>query len=499
MQSIPSEIEKIFIKLKDGEKFGDIFKKGINLAFDGFLNKTDSVANKLSAFTSSVENKFSNMMEKIKSHSKTGNFFDGLLQTSKQKAISAFNAIASGAGTAFSVIGGGIKTIGALIAANPLGLLITAIALVASKSENLQEVLGNILSALDPLFKLAENLLLAILKPLVPILELIAQGIALVLKPLEWAGNLIGGAVNALLGFFGVNQKGSKESEKASEEHKKAIDDVAESLRKEREEAEKNYGSKHKLTEKIKDAQWATTKYNDVVERTIELNKEDADTKEMLQRKQKEYNEAVKEEIQLTKSINDLKRQNTDLKIRLMDLEDRQKEKQEALNNAIKTYGENSREAQRAGLELQKVNEDLADTHEKLKGNIDNTAKSERNLKGTISEQVFKLTDLAKNVTDNKEKVILYEEAIKQLNKTSGTQFDSLNKTIKSRMNEQGLIFNNQGQIIQKNYNKSSKFLRDFDRELDKKRTLKLNFEASGAGRAIPFTFNMPTLRPHAR
>lgn len=507
MQSIPSAIEKIFIKLKDGEKFGDIFKKGINLAFDGFSNKTDSAANKLSEFTSNVENKFSNMIENIKSHSKTGDFFDGLLQTSKQKAISAFNAIASGAGTAFSAIGGGIKTIGTLIAANPLGLLVTAISVVASKSENLQEVLGNILSALDPLFKLAENLLLAILKPLVPILELIAQGIALILKPLEWAGNLIGGAVNALLGFFGVNQEGSKESEKASEEHKKAIDDVTESLRKEREEAEKNYGSKNQLTEKIKDAQLAVKKYNDVVEKTIEINKEDADTKEMLQRKQKEYNEAVKEEIQLTKSIKELKGQHIDLQLRLMDLEDRRKEKQEALNNAIKTYGENSREAQRASLELQQVDRDLADTHEKLKGNIDNTAKSERNLKGTISDQIYGLIDLAKNVTDNKEKANLYGEAIKLLNKTSGTQFDNLNKTIKSRMNEQGLIFNNQGKIIEKNYNdaftnvqnKSSRFLRDFDRELDKKRTLKLNFEAAGAGRTIPFTFNMPTLRPHAR
>ena len=74
-------------------------------------------------------------------------------------------------------------------------------------------------------------------------------------------------------------------------------------------------------------------------------------------------------------------------------------------------------------------------------------------------------------------------------------------------MNEQGLIFNNQGKIIEKNYNdaftnvqnKSSRFLRDFDRELDKKRTLKLNFEAAGAGRTIPFSFSMPTLRPHAR
>ena len=124
------------------------------------------------------------------------------------------------------------------------------------------------------------------------------------------------------------------------------------------------------------------------IEDTIKTHKLTGDAVDALKKKQEEYANAVNARMDLEKELDGLARGMVDTQLAVMDAEDKVAEKKKALNEAIEQYGEGSREAQRATLELESAENQLADAQDQLTANTERLANSEQELTAAHLEEV---------------------------------------------------------------------------------------------------------------
>lgn len=386
------------------EKMGDALKTFYNTHLKSGVDKTI-------AFTSNIKTQFND----------AGGGVTGAMSVMKTGVVSGFDSMKHSVGQALVNIGGGIRNIGAAIAANPLGVLLTMFGLLMQGSESFRtaiqdlmttalepigQVLGTVLLAFKPIVELLSGVLVKILSALSPLLELIGKALSLLLKPLEFIGNIIGKVVDGVKSFFGIktNDNTSKELDSAkqsAEDFKTSNDRSIESLKNSLSALEKAGQGTGKLADEHRKAIAEYGKIGGAVENAIIAYGEDGEATDALKKKHEKYNKAVDDRIDLVKEIEDAEKTFASSQLDLMDAEDLVTEKKKNLNEVIKKHGENSREAKRATLELEEAQIKLKDTQ------------------GVVKEQTQLLND----------KNTLLKESNKEVNDTFGNLNGTLEET----------------------------------------------------------------------
>lgn len=344
------------------------FDKFKNKIKEVFSNVGSSVGTGLGKITSDIKNAGGIWSYSLNGANKIwSSSFNGM-----KNVISSWgNSTKSGITKVMNGIGAGFQGLGAIIASNPLGIIITVVGVIISQSEALQKTLATVLEVIQPLFDLLGGILSTILQPLIPLLKLIADGINFILKPVVLLADITANVTSGLLGLFGIkdNQTSKnarqtadevaklKEAEenlnKIKKESAKTREQVVEGLRKEREQLVSNGEGYGGLTAKYDEAIEKSDNFRKEIDRIIEVEGLNEQQIKILEDKYKEYTDSLKENLDIQKQVRDIENESVNAKLKVMDAEDRLTEKQKRLNEVIKKYGPESREAKRASLELE--------------------------------------------------------------------------------------------------------------------------------------------------
>lgn len=281
------------------------------------------------------------------------------------------------------------------VAAGMISTSLTGLQLVTAALTG-QMTLGAVASALWTKAQLALNAVM------------IANPIGLVVVAIA---ALIAGIV-ALVSWTNKEKKEQEEATKAAQEFRAEVENSSNSLLENLEQLEKNGEGNTKLAQAYRDGASAIKEQGNKIADIIESYRLNEEAIEVLKTKQEEYVQAVNDRIAAVKELEGIERGYADTQLAVMDAEDRVAEKKKALNEAIAKYGEGSREATRASLELESAENKLSDATGKLEAD---------------KEKLSNKTDILKNA--ELEEIKAQAGLQTELAKTSG-DYDDVNATI---------------------------------------------------------------------
>ena len=219
----------------------------------------------------------------------------------------------------------------------------------------------------------------------------------------------------ALISWMGKNKKAQEEANKAASEFREETNNITNDMRDNVAQMEKSGEGNSKLAQVYRDGADAIEKQGYAIANAISQHRLNEEAIENLRDKQNAYIASVQKRIDLTKELEGIERGHADTQLALMDAEDRREEKAQALAKAIEEYGENSREAQRAALELESANNRLEDAQSKARSETELLANATELLSAAEREEVAAQRMLQVELANSTRDYADVNEAIRKL------------------------------------------------------------------------------------